>query len=128
GAGAVDPEALALKGEYLKGVLPDLRDNKGDIRQESKEAARAKALAMAEKLVAKHQIAAHAKELADFDQSLLPVPVRAGKQSGLTKLGKSMGRAFSKSSVKTRRSDKAQQLRKGVDAMDGDQTEQAYKQ
>jgi hypothetical protein len=115
GRGGIDPDALKLRGEYMKSMLPDLKQG-GFVSDMTKVTSRAKFFSEAEKIVAKNKIADTAEDLTDFDQGLLPVPQRVGKMSAMTKMGRKMGRAVGKLSrdhTKRNKSKQAKNLRKG---------------
>ncbi len=126
GGGYVDADALAVKAEYLKHVLPELAAG-GVIADQTKQDARRRAEQLAEKLAADM---IKARELAAFDAALLPVPVRPHELGTAEKFGRTLGRgvrSIGGASEKSQKSKAAKQLRKGADTMGHDQTEKAFK-
>ena len=126
GGGYVDPDALAVKAEYLKHVLPELA-NGGVIADQTKDEARKRAEKLAEKLAGDMVKAA---QLAEFDAALLPVPVRPRELGTAEKFGRAVGRgvrSIGGASDKSRKSKTAKNLRKGADTMGHEQTEKAFK-
>ncbi|MEO6123475.1 MAG: DUF4157 domain-containing protein [Ilumatobacteraceae bacterium] len=122
GDGYVSAEALAVKAQYLRGVLPGYA-NGGAASVDQK----AQALRNAQKLA---QEMVDATNLAEFDPTLLPVPARPAELGGTEKFTRAIGRGFGSIGGKTQKSrdsKEAKSLRKNKDQLGMQQTEDAYR-